>query len=251
MTPLRRLSTAALLTIVAISPAGAGERRFAFSYEADTVPAGTREFEQWVTWKSDKATNHDFDEFTFREEFEFGLTDRLQLGIYLADWRILRGTDDDGTTFKDTGFDLIYNLTDPTTDWIGSALYGEVLVGPDKFVLEGKLLLQKNIGKWMFVANTIVEAEWEGDDLEEKVGVWQNTFGVSYQVNPSLTIGAEAKHEVEFENWEERGEHVLYAGPNFSYRRKNFFIVVAPLFQVTSIASEPDFMTRTIFGFHF
>jgi hypothetical protein len=245
-------SAAFLLTIgAAIMPVQAGERRFAFSYEADTAPAGTREFEQWLTWKSDKATNHDFDEFTFREEFEFGVTDRLQLGIYLADWRILRGTDDDGTSFKDTGFDLIYNLTNPTTDWLGSALYGEMLIGPDKFVLEGKLLLQKNIGKWVIAANTILEAEWEGEDLDEQVGVWENTLGVSYQVCPSLTIGAEAVHEVEFENWEEAGEHVFYAGPNFSYRRKNFFIVVAPLFQVSSIADEPDFMTRTIFGFHF
>ena len=253
MNQLRLCSVAALLLTasVAMMPVRAGERRFAFSYEADTAPAGTREFEQWITWKSDKATNHDFEEFTFREEFEFGITDRLQLGVYLADWRILRGTDNDGTTFRDTGFDLIYNLTDPTTDWLGSALYGEMLVGPDKFVLEGKLLLQKNIGKWMLVANTVIEAEWEGDDREEQIGVWQNTFGVSYQIRPALTIGAEARHEVEFADWEEAGEHVWYAGPNFSYRRKNCFIVVAPLFQVSDIASEPDFMTRTIFGFHF
>ena len=248
---IRSAAPLLLAAACSIMPAQAGERRFAFSYEADTAPAGTREFEQWITWKSDKASNNDFDEFTFREEFEFGLTDRLQLGIYLADWKILRGTDDNGTSFKDFGFDLIYNLTDPTTDWIGSALYGEVLTGPDMFVLEGKLLLQKNVGKWVFALNTIVEAEWEGEDLEEQVGVWENTFGVSYQVNPSFTIGAEAVHEVEFAEWEEAGDHVFYAGPNFSYRHKNCFIVVAPLFQISNIADEPDFMMRTIFGFHF
>lgn len=253
MNPLRHFAVAFLITAAAALPltVSAGERRFAFSYEADTVPAGTREFEQWITWKSDKETNGDFDEFTFREELEYGITDRLQAGIYLADWSITRGTDEDETVFKDAGFDLIYNLTDPTTDWLGSALYGEVLVGPEKFVLEGKLLLQKNAGRWMFAYNAVIEAEWEGDEYDEEVGVWKNTFGVSYQVKPSLTIGAEAVHEVEFPDWEEAGEHVLYAGPNISFRKKNFFAVVAPLFQITGVADEPEFMTRTIFGFHF
>ena len=231
--------------------ANAGQRPFAFTYEAETAPAGTLEFEQWVTWKADKESNGDFEEFSFREEIEYGLTDRLQLGVYIADWSITRGTDDDGTRYKDSGFDLIYNLTDPTKDALGSALYGEVLIGPEKFVLEGKLLLQKNIGKWTLAYNAVVEAEWEGENYTEDVGVWKNTFGVSYQINPSLTVGAEAVHEVEFAGWEDAGDHAFYAGPNFSWRKKNFFVVVAPLFQVTDVADEADFMTRAIFGIHF
>ena len=68
-TLIRSAAPLLLAAACSIMPAQAGERRFAFSYEADTAPAGTREFEQWITWKSDKASNNDFDEFTFREEF--------------------------------------------------------------------------------------------------------------------------------------------------------------------------------------
>lgn len=245
------LLTAAAFTVATTFYASAGDRRFAFSYEADTAPAGSHEFEQWVTWKGRKASNHDFSEFTFREEFEFGLTDRLQLGIYLFDWKVLNGTMNDGTSFKDTGIELIYNLTDPTTDFIGSALYGEVVWGQDIFKLEGKVLLQKNIGKWMFAYNTIIEAAWEGDDYEEENGAWENTFGISYQINPSISVGVEALHEVEFEGWGESSAHFLWVGPNFSFRKKDWFLVVAPLFQVTDVDSEPDFVTRTVMGFHF
>jgi hypothetical protein len=250
---MKRLIPALALTIASLLPtaAPAGERRFAFSYEADTVPAGTREFEQWVTWKGRKDSNHDYSQFTFREEFEFGLTDRLQLGIYLFDWTLTRGNASDDTEYKDTGFDLIYNLTDPTTDWLGSALYGEVLWGPELLKLEGKLLLQKNVGKWMYAWNTILEAEWEGDQYAEDNGAWENTFGISYQINPSLSVGVEALHEVEFEDWSESSDHYLWAGPNISYRKNNWFIVAAPMFQITDDAGEPDYFMRTIMGFHF
>ena len=74
-----------LISIQAV--AYAGDRKFAFSYEVTTAPPGSVEYEQYVTWKKSKKTDSDFDRFEFRHELEFGLTEKLQMGIYLADWR--------------------------------------------------------------------------------------------------------------------------------------------------------------------
>lgn len=64
-TPVLVLSLAALTLS---SSALAGDRRFTYSYDTTTLKAGEVEFEQWVTWKTDKASNSSFNRFDFREE---------------------------------------------------------------------------------------------------------------------------------------------------------------------------------------
>ncbi|MGI8602784.1 MAG: hypothetical protein ACR2OZ_07260 [Verrucomicrobiales bacterium] len=216
-----------------------------------TSPAGDIEYEQWVTWKAHKANDSKFHRLEFRHELEFGLTDRLQLGIYLADWEIVDSKSDSGAEYKKSAVELIYSLSDPTADPIGSALYFEAGLGPEIALLEAKLLLQKNFGPISAVYNFTLEAEWEGDDYAEEVGEIKNTIGVVYQVNPSLSFGFEALHEVELADWSDAGDNVFYLGPNVSYRKGDFFAVLSPLFQLSDVESEPDFATRLIFGFNF
>lgn len=240
--------TIAALTALPFNPSQANERRFVYSYETTTMPKGSLEFEPWFTYKH----YDDKDRFEFRYELEYGVTDNFQIAAYLSDWRI---TDlDDGETeaeWRTAGMEAIYSLSDPNKDWLGSALYGEVLIGPEKFALEGKLLLQKNFGPLALVYNAVVEAEWEGSNYDEKVGVWENTFGVSYQLNPNFTVGVEALHEVEFADWSEAGDHVFYAGPNLSYRTKGFFATVAGLVQASDVDGEPEAQVRLLMGFTF
>lgn len=225
--------------------ANADERPFVFVYDASTMPAGAFEFEQWVTWKSHSEKNRDLSRFDFRHEIEYGVTDKFQVAFYF-DWRYLHS--EDGSQWDDVAFEAIYQLTDPTKDFLGSAIYGEIKLGDDKLVLEGKLLLQKNLGPFIFAYNGVIEAEWEGD---EKVGVFEQTAGISCQIIPQLSAGAEAKHEIEWSEWREQGDNVVWVGPNVSYRAKGWWVTVAPLFQVTSIAGEPDFVTRMIIGVDF
>lgn len=229
----------------------AGERRFTYSYETTTAPKGSWEYEQWMTWKS----YDNKDRFDFRHEFEYGLTDTLQLGIYLADWRY-EDVDGEGSEadYKASGVELIYQLTDPNKSPFGTALYGEVLVGDQKVELEAKFLLQKNFGPLIAVYNAVLEAEWEGEslsNLDEEKAVWENTVGLSYQVNPNFFVGVEGLHEVEFADWGSAGDHVFYAGPNVSFRKGNVFATIAGLFQVTDVDGEPDTQLRVIAGITF
>jgi len=231
----------------------AGDRKFAFVYEVTTAAPGTVEYEQWITWKASKKTDSDFDRIEFRHELEFGLTEKLQLGLYLADWRYQDGGSvrNNRAQYRDTAVELIYNLTNPVTDPLGLALYGEVKFGDELFELEGKILIQKDLGPWTLAYNVTIEAEWEGQDYEQDKGEFVQTAGVSYQFSPRLLAGAELLHEVEFDDWEHTGRNVVYIGPNVSYRSKNWFVTVAPLFQVSNVDSEADFLTRMLIGIEF
>lgn len=246
------LAIASISTLSSFSDtAQAGQRKFAYTYEATTSPKGSIEFENWVTWRHRNNGAGRQDRFDFRHELEFGVTDRLQIGLYLADWTYNDRDPDKKARYQHSGVEVIYNLTNPTTDFLGSGLYGELLVGDDVVKLEGKILLQKNFGPLIVAYNAVVESEWEGEDLEERTGELKQTMGVSYELNQYLSLGAEAVYEVEFEDWKEAGDSVVYVGPNLSARAGKFFATLAGLFQVTGIDEEPEVQTRLIFGFDF
>jgi hypothetical protein len=247
----RALTMAALLVAVAL-PAHAYNRRYVYSYEAGGMPKGLFEYEPWFTYK-------EFDTgfaWEFRNEFEYGVTDRLLVAAYVSDWSYENLNGLGKATWDAVGGEFQYTLSDPTIDPIGSAIYGEFKVGPEIFGLEGKLILHKNFGPLSVVYNAVVEAEWEGEDRDEEVGVIENTFGLSYQFNPKFFVGMEATHEVEFENWDDAGENAIYAGPNVSFRTSggnlpssgSFFATLAALVQVSDIDDEPDSQVRLIMG---
>lgn len=250
-TSLKSTLLAVATALLAMPSADAGQRRFAYNYETLTAPKGTIEFENWVTWKhSDLVGGDDADQWQFRHEIEFGVTDRFQLALYVADWNY-NEDDDEGhqTRYKGTGLEAIYNLTNPNTDLIGSALYGEVVVGEQMVKLEGKILLEKRFGPVSIVYNAVLEAEWEGEDYHEETGEFQQTFGVSYDVTKNLSVGFEALHEIEMPNWEETESGRFFVGPNVSVRAGRFFGTLAWLWQTTHIEDEPDFQPRLIVGF--
>ena len=236
---------------LAVAPAEASSRRFTYSYETTTMAAGAMELESWVTWKTNQASDPDFERFDIRHEFEYGVTDRLQLAFYFADWRYEESSTESGKTeFRDIAIEAIYNLTDPNTTPFGSALYGEIKGSDDFIELEAKLLLQKNLGAWMFVYNIGGEIAWEDDYQNDEAELFQ-TAGVSYQINPSWSVGAEVLHEIAVPDVDTIGDSGVFLGPNVSWRNNRFSVALTGLWQVTSLADEPDFQLRTIFAVDF
>lgn len=233
--------------------ARAGARRFTYVYEATTAPPGPIESENWITWKTSPRENRRFNALEFRNELEFGVTEHLQVGIYLADWSYREdpANREHGFSYQSSALELIYNLTNPTTDLLGLALYGEVRGGPDEFELESKVILQKNLGRFVVAYNGTLEAKWEGDHLRERAGEFSQSLGVSYEISPTWLMGVEVLHEIDLPDWSEAEDSVLYGGPNLSYRRGNWWATVTPLVQLTNVAAEFDVQTRVIFGFSF
>lgn len=231
----------------------AGARRFTYVYEATTASPGTIEGESWVTWKTSPGEERRFNSLDFRHEIEFGVTDRLQAAIYVADWgyREDPGANEHGFSYQSSAIEVIYNLTNPTTDLLGSAVYGEVRGGPNEFEVESKVILQKNIGRFVVAYNGTLEANWEGDRLEERGAELSQALGVSYEVSPAFLIGAELLHEIDLPAWSDAGDSIVYAGPNISYRHGNWWATLTPLAQLTDLSSEVAVQTRLIFGFSF
>lgn len=247
------LALSLLISALWTAPAFAGSRRFTYVYEVTTSPPGDVEIENWVTWKTRKPDDRGFDQVDFRHELEFGITDKLQAAIYLADWNYHRGSSagERGFSYAGSALELIYNFTNPVADPVGLAVYQEFQAGYRRFESESKLLAQKNFGRFVVAYNATLEAEWEGDGLEERQGEFQQSLGLSYEVTPRLLFGAECLHEVAFPDWSQAERGKFFAGPNVSLRAGKYWGTLTALAQVTRAGDEPDFQLRTIFGFSF
>ena len=244
---------ALILSLLLAVPAFAGSRRFTYVYEVTTAPPGDVEIENWLTWKTQKTGDRGFDQVDFRHELEFGITEKFQAAIYFADWNYHRGLSagERGFTLDGSAVEFIYNFTNPVADPIGLAAYQEFQGGYRRFESESKLLAQKNLGKFVAAYNATLEAEWEGEGLEERTGEFQQSLGLSYEFSPRVLLGAEFLHEVEFPDWSAAERGKFFAGPNISIRRHASWVTVTALAQITSAGDEPDFQLRTIFGFSF
>ena len=110
MNPYSFYVAALALTSLLLSsavPAMAGQRKFAFSYETTTAAKGAVEIENWVTWKQTRNAEGKSDRFDFRHELEFGVTDRFQVGLYLADWTYSADDTEKKARYEHSGVELI------------------------------------------------------------------------------------------------------------------------------------------------
>ena len=237
-------SASALLAFIVCSnsPVGATERHFTFTYEVTTADKGELELENWVTWQfhhgRDGAPNTH--KFEFRHEFEYGITDRLQASLYFSDWHIDdRPGGDDRVHYDDAALEVIYRLSSPVTGLLGSAVYGEIRSGPELVELESKILLQKDLGKWVMAYNATLEGRWVGEHLEERGGEFAQTAAVSYEINPRFTVGAEALHEIDIPNWDKAEKSVVWTGPNASVRFGHWYVTLTVLARLIAIVAEP------------
>ena len=224
----------------------AAPQKFGYSYEAKTLAQGQFEFENNMNWGHLSGE----DGFKFEHEFEYGITDNFQISV-LAVWEHERvsgeGSD---SAFGYAGVEGIYRLTNPAKDVIGSALLGEVAIGPDELNLESKLILSKDLGPVTFVYNVGLESVWE-NDYNDPVAEFEQSFGISYAVCPNFSIGLEGLHAAVFPDWSSAEENGFYLGPNMGFRAGSFWGVVSTGWEVTNDEASPDFMLKVRVGIVF
>jgi hypothetical protein len=240
---MKKLTLSTLFLALPAMCAFAGVRHFTFLYEAPTSPPGSIELENTFTWKHGSGWNDVF----IREELEIGITDRFQLGIYPLDWS---HHTDEGFQYNGGAVELIYNLSNPVVDPVGISLYQELSVARQHFESESKLIAQKNFGRWILDYNATLEAGWEEQGLKKQNGELQQALGASYEISSRLSVGVEFLHEFIFPDWRDEITNV-FAGPNVSYRRQQWFVTASALAQATNTSDEPDLQLRTIFGIGF
>ena len=267
----KKLLLAALAAVSLVS-ARADERFFTYVYESDVLPKGAWEFEQWVTYrKGYPEGDHQFSQhiWDFREEFEYGLTERLSTALYLnfrQEQMVAReeGLEDSSDfMFKGVSAEFKYQLLNPYKKPVGLALYFEPTYNGNEQELEYKLLLSKNLGdKWVLAANAVYEQEWEKEDGEtEKESVLEFTAGAAYRFTPHWSVGLEGRYHAVYEGIG-LDEHLgtgWFVGPNVHYGSSKWWATFTVLPQVSGHPSDgginrtehQTFETRLIFGINF
>jgi len=239
----------ALALLPFLASASASERRFGYTYPTLTAPVGEIELENWITSKTRPNVLRTFD---IRHELEFGLTKRTQLGVYLANWEHDARAHE--SHYAQSAIEVIHNLSHPATDPIGSALYGELAMGERHTTLEGKLLLEKRVGKWVVGWNGILESEWSGERfgaMQEATVELGQTVGLAYDLSDHFSLAAELVHTWSLGNWRTPADAEVYAGPSLTFRKGRFFVGATALFQTTDKREQAAVQLRTIVGVEF
>jgi hypothetical protein len=194
---------AAALAWSAVS--GATPRPLPFTYTYDTLGQGESEVEQYIDLTPVKAIDPQgkpvwYTASQFQMEFEHGITDRLELGLYAAFLPgAPEGYTDTATLTEGTGFKERLRLRIAEEgEWpIDLALYGELVEYSTEFELEAKVILQKRFGKLRIAANAWAEREFYYA-VNQQDWVLNPTVGATYQVTPSFHAGVEYWMRVEF-----------------------------------------------------
>lgn len=219
----RLLATGIALAAIGFAPIASATPRFLpFTYGYETNPEGQAEIEQYADVTPVKALTPDgttqwYLASQFQTEFEYGITDRLELGLYVTfapqPTELTPAELTEGTGMKQR---LRYRIGDQGQWPIDVALYGELVENQDEIEVEGKIILQRRFGDLRIATN--LWAEFERYFTHEAAVVLNPTLGASYQVTPTFHPGVEGWMRVEFSNPAEHpvpfghGPHLL-VGP--------------------------------------
>src|SRR5664280_268660 len=186
---------AAVLSLVPLH-ASANPRPLPFTYIYETLGKGEAEIEQYVDMTPVRvlAVSGErawYAASQFKTEFEYGITDRLELGLYVNfapsnPAFALTPTIGNGNGFKQR---LRYRLAELGQWPVDVALYGEVSENEREIELEGKIIVQRHLGPLRMVANAWAEHEIEYNG--EREWVLNPTAGAVLEVSPPVQPGFE------------------------------------------------------------
>lgn len=240
---VRALVLGGLVAVMVPAMGSANERRFGYVYETPVLSPGARELEVWNTYRGGR--QYSFRRLDQRIELEFGVAERLMTAFYMNyEWKAFdaNGSAPGGgrTTEQSASIsnEWKYKISDRVADPLGLALYGEYTLGLHERELELKVILDKQLGRFLLAGNLVGEQEWE-DELEDGVLETEKELklevcgGVSYSMTTQFSFGLEV---VEWNVLKEgRIEHaVLFAGPVLSYATEEWWATLSVLPQVTA-----------------
>lgn len=217
-------------TLAAASVARANPRPLPFTYQSESLAAGTGEVEQFIDFVPTRVQNGTtgapvtYNATEFQTEIEYGLTDKLEIALYLM---FVPGPNSDvyrsvpllpmgnGSSQR-----VRYRFADPGAWPIDVAVYGEVTENDREIELEGKIILQRRIQNLRLITNLWGEREMYFSG--EREWVLNPTLGATYEFSPKFHLGLEAWMRAEYSDGEEgprafnEGPHV-FVGPAFMF----------------------------------
>lgn len=239
----------ALLGLATLLTARSDTRRFTYSYEPETLPQGGMEFEQWVTLRTqrnDTVGQENYNLWEIRSEFEYGVSDRYSVSLYLNTSNESFRDPATGQNFSDFRFDGVsienrYLVLNPAEKPVGLTLYFEPRFSGEEAELEEKIILGQRHGKWKWAVNLTHATEWS-DNLHDVEGEVEGSIGIARDLNKNWSIALEARDHNEIPNYDKWENTAVYVGPTVSYRGENWWIALSVLPQVygANFGENPD-----------
>jgi hypothetical protein len=235
---LWRLALFALLLAAPLEAAHAEEPAFGYTYTTDLLPKGHWEVEQQMTMRHKKAGGV-FTLWEHASEIEYGVTDRLQLGVqanYFKTRASRNGVDGstappesfagvdipasghlNQSTYLGTSVEAIYRVFSPYIHPIGLAIVVEPTIGKGLRELESRLVFQKNFmeDRLVFASNITVtqegrklpaDPEADPGDIASR-SHWDHEtdlnlgFAGSFRFVSNWSLGLEFQNEREFSSY--------------------------------------------------
>ncbi len=181
-----------------VDSAHANPHPLPFSYPYQTLPKDKLEVEEIVDLVPIRVARERLDgtqegvialRSRLQTELEFGLSDRLELGLYFS-FRQAASADTPALRFDGLKQRLRYRFAEAGDLPLDVGLYLEVAEFYDEIEIEEKLLLSRRFGYMTAVVNLWVEQEYYFQTQETK-HIYNPTAGVSYEFSPRLMLGLE------------------------------------------------------------
>ncbi len=210
----------------AITPAAADDDPFLGTDPASVLAAGDALAQQWLDWNTGQ-TGASFNAFESQAEFDYGVTDRLQLALTLVyDWRRAHpnGQPADTDSLPGLAAEAIYIVTPTDASPVGIALALDPAFNGRSRGVAFRLLLQKYLWGFENVLNINFEDDWDKDETSNWTASSGITFnyGLAYALDRNWTAALELGNEFAFDALLSDGRFhdltsTFFLGPTIQY----------------------------------
>ncbi len=245
-----------LLSILAIATLGfayspavkANPRPLPFTYIYETLSEGDAELEQYVDMSPVRAYSASgervwYSASQFQTEFEYGITHRLELGLYVTFVPTNSNYTLTPSLMQGNGLKqrLRYRFAD-VGEWpVDVALYGEVSENEREVELEGKIIVQRHFGRLRAVANAWAEHEFYYNGSRE--WVLSPTAGAVVEITPAVQTGLEYWMRAEFPT---NGAHRVFNQGPHSFLGPTLLLQLGKLWWTTGVYVRLNDYGRTV-----
>ncbi len=215
----------------------ADKRSYVWTYEYQTMEKGKAEVEIYFTLSSPdlkKIKGNIGSEHMI--ELEVGMTERFDFSIY----QIFNQNPNEGLKYNGFKLRSRYKFGEKGKYIFDPLIYIEYKGVPDfsDHVIEFKLILARDIGRFNISLNPIFELERE-DEWEFNP---EYAIGMSYEISRLFRVGFEAKGS----------ENGHYIGPVISHGREDLWVTLGSAFHIGEInKGNPEFQIRMLVGIGF
>lgn len=260
----------ALIAIIGFVNANAQDRLFTYTYQSGVLNKGQKEIEVGSTFLNGRENYYKGAEH--RLEFEVGLGGKIQTAFYLNYGYSTAIVDESGMQSLSSDVEYSFSnewklkLSDPVANSLGSALYFEYTIAPSETELEGKIIIDKQTGKFTHALNlvgeSVLEKKFVADGTKLKTEkeselLVEVNYGLSYKTKENIGLGLEIMNQNQIVK-STLESSVLMMGPVLSYSTNGFWINLTCMPQISNfkgggleLTNHERLQTRLIFSYVF